>query len=370
MRSAVAMALIMCAVTLAGCTKPEEPGLQDPDDVLDDPDTFYSSHYCVQNDVEPRVLAPDAAGTPWVLGDWWEYSLKIDGEALPPTRLIYYSDQDFSSSGVPQHYMVGTPTREEALHHAVFSTNPVIGRVHRLLYSPHEQGDHADMFHFPLCDGSTWKPSSLYFGEQYAFEAEQRSIALPSGSDPLGFRITGTSPEGGRVVHTFSPEAKWFTMIDVEGSDGTDVEMRLTAKGSGATGDAFFLRGQQDEIVDLAEVSGTQAVQRGDGRDGAYGALGIYMDLASKQGDQRVEVYVDSPSGTVAQCVGRPGTGVVPLQTSCDPGPLLFEVPYEAGEWQVRIESSGIQAPDITGEVRMVSIYDRSCAVGASDCES
>ena len=122
-------------------------------------------HHCVVTKQRDRVHAPDLVGTPWQLGQFWEYSLNVDGADLPATRLVYYDDQDFDGNGVPQHYMVGTPTRDEALRHALFSENPMIGRVHRQLYSPHESGDHADMFHFPLCEGSSW--TTVFYGEQF-----------------------------------------------------------------------------------------------------------------------------------------------------------------------------------------------------------
>ncbi len=356
-RSLVLMVLLVAM--LAGCTDDApDPVEECEDEALCDLDRFLQDHYCVQNDL-PRVYAPDVpdqAGQtdPWAEGDWWEYSISLDGLTQPKSKLVYYDIQDNGA-----HYMVGTPTREEALTHAVLSTNPVIGRVHKTLYSPHESGSHADMFHFPLCDGSRWQDT--FFDTPFTFTAQQTSIAIPGGTDPDGFRITGTSSDGSRVVHTYSPAVKWFTLIDLDRADGTEVDMRLEGAGSGATGTAFFLRGQKDEHVPIAatRTAASNVVERSDGGEGPYDSIGIRVDL-ERSGDGKVELRVVAPDGSVQEpCVGLRGSGVNG-ETACRAPPALFEVPYQAGEWRFELEVPLIGTTEASADIRVASIYDRS----------
>lgn len=362
---------LMVAVALAGCTNEPEPvALPDcVDAVLCNPEEFYDEHYCTVNDVRPRIYAPDTVGPdtaadPWELGRSWTYSLEIDGEDLGVTQLIYYGLQDGG-----QHYMVGTPTRDEALQHAVFSTNPVIGRVHKSLYSPHESGAHADMFNFPLCEGSTW--SDTFFGVDFDFTAYPEPITLPDGTvDQFAFRIQGIEAGGSTVTIRYSPVAKWFTTIDLDRADGSTVTMELVVSNTGFSGDAFFLRGQKDAFVEKTEVtqSETFAVNRADGGAGPYDTVGIYIDVARESGTGFVELHVRDPDGNDVGCVSIQGDGVG-QDTACVEGPLLLEAPFKTGDWQVQVMVSLIGQTSAGAEARIVSIYDRSCTVGG-DCLS
>lgn len=347
---------------LAGCLDagPREDPAECDERVLCEPEEHFRDHHCERNDVRPRVYAPDTDGPdtdpdPWVVGDFWEYRLVVDGEDLGKSKLAYYGDQDGGA-----HYMVGTPTREEALHHAVHSTNPVIGRVHRTLYSPHEAGDHADMFFFPLCQGSAWRDT--FFGVRFDFTANRQTLTLPDGStDPLGFVIRGTASDGSTVEHTYSPRVKWFTRIDLDRADGSTVEMTLTDTGGGYEGPAHFLRGQQDEVVDLGAFPRSQdiVVPRGDGGEGPYDRVGISIDARRATGTGRAEVQALDPDGTVVACVGFSGSS--PGGSSpCPDQPVLTEARYRPGDWTVRIQYGVLSDARLDGEVRIVSIYDRS----------
>lgn len=361
------LSFLLIATVLAGCADDPPPETCDDDIVLCDPETYFGDHPCEQADVRPRVYAPDTAGPdteadPWVIGDSWTYSLELNGEDLGETELIYYGIQDAGA-----HYMVGTPTREEALQHAVFSTNPVIGRVHKTLYSPHESGAHADMFQFPLCDGSTWEDT--FFDTRFTFTAQRQSIALPDGrTDPLAFRIDGRAADGSNIQHTYSPMAKWFTRIDLERADGSTVNMQLTDLGSGHSGSAFFLRGQQDHVQALdSSGAGATALPFGRSGEGQYSTVGIAIDVERTEGSGRTEVHVRNPDGTSVACVGFAGDGLGG-GTDCPAGPLLVEVPYADGEWEITVERQALAGETrVIGDVRVVSIQDRSCAIGG-DC--
>ncbi len=365
MRTLLLVALLTATV-LAGCADDPSEEECDEDIVLCDPEQYFGDHYCEQNDVRPRIYAPDTAGPdrpadPWVIGDAWTYDLRIDGDDLGETQLIYYGIQDQGA-----HYMVGTPTREEALQHAVFSTNPVIGRVHKTLYSPHESGAHADMFQFPLCQGSTW--TDTFFDTAFTFTVSRQTISLPDGRvDDLAFRIDGTATDGSTVTHTYSPMAKWFTRIDLDRADGTTVTMQLTDIDRVTSGSAFFLRGQKD-LVHSIDSDGTGSSFQPFGREGDYNTIGISIDVERTEGDGRVEIHVVGPDGESVACVGFDGSGING-GSDCPAGPLLTEVPYIPGDWEIQTLRPALSGgpTTVTGEVRVVSIQDRSCTIGG-DC--
>lgn len=373
LRSLSALALLV-AVGFAGCSDGGGGGPATGDDcdlepVLCDPEHYLANHHCIANDVRPRIYAPDTPGPdtqadPWNAGDWWTYRLTTDG-AAHDTTLVYYEDIDFDSGGRAQHYLVGTSSPEEALDHALFSVNPMLGRIHRTLYSPHESGLHADMFNFPLCEGATWVTG--FYDSTFDLVAHQEPIPLPGGrSDPLGFAIRGTSADGSTLAHTYSPGAKWFTRIDLDRADGLRVDMELLDFGSGRTGTYHFLRAQNDETLDLGALGSTPAVVgREDGGEGPYTTVGVWVE-AQRQGTSKVEVLLKDPSGVVRACVGFAGQGLGGgLRQGCvEGGPLKTQVPYQSGEWTVSVEKPLIDSSArVTGEMRLVSIYDRSGTV-------
>src|SRR5688500_12484744 len=198
-RRALPSLLLLFMTALAGCSGGKDgatgvdPGDCDLEPALCDPTHYMSTHHCIQNDIHPRVYAPDTPGPdseadPWELGDFWKYDLTIDGDT-EVTELVYFDDIDFNN-GAPQHYLVGVKARDEALDHAIFSIHPTLGRIHRTLYSPHESGVHADMFYFPVCEGSTWTTS--FYDAEFDLTAHRKTLSLPDGTtDPHGFEITG-----------------------------------------------------------------------------------------------------------------------------------------------------------------------------------
>jgi hypothetical protein len=358
-----APALLFVVVLFAGCSQPDEQKSEpcNLEPVLCDKDSYLASHHCIVQDVRPRVYAPDTKGpdggpNPWKRGDWWEYGLKVGGVDKGRTKLVYYEDQDFVN-GVAQHYMVGTPTRQEALDHAMFSTNPVIGRIHRELYSPHEKGVHADMFAFPLCTGSSWQ--TTFFAEKFTLTATHAKVALPGGqSDPLGFTIAGTGAAGSSLSIHYSPLAKWFTRIDLDRPQGEDVILVLTGMGSAYRGDVFFLRGQAEERYDLSKQGAETIITRQEGKEGPYDTLGVHLQL-SRAGSGKIEAHLRNPQGTSVACVGLAG-GEPGGTTTCPAGPLVVEVPWAAGSWKLTVEKGLLSDAKAQGEARIVSIYDRS----------
>jgi hypothetical protein len=357
---------------LAGCAgSPDGAERVDAEDcelepVLCDPSHYLAGHHCITNNVHPRIYAPDTPGPdsepdPWRQGDYWEYDLTVDGDT-EATSLVYYDDADFSG-GRAEHYMVGVPNREEALDHALFSINPMLGRIHRSLYSPHESGVHADMFYFPLCEGSTW--TTTFYDTRFDLRAERATLELPDGqADTNGFVISGEASDGSKLRHTYSPIAKWFTEIQVELDGGTEVSMVLTDFGDGRNGRMEFLRAQNDETVEIADVGadGTDVV-REEGGEGEYDFLGLWLDVQRTSGDGRVEVHLRNPAGASAACVGFAGSGPTG-GTECPSGPLKLELPWQPGVWTVTVERDLLD-PDaqVAGTARIVDIYDRGGTV-------
>ncbi|MEK6976620.1 MAG: hypothetical protein AABY18_09790 [Candidatus Thermoplasmatota archaeon] len=369
MRVAFAAALLLLTM-LAGCADDKDDGAGSQDDpctlepVLCDPDSYLANHHCIANDIRPRIYAPDTPGPdseadPWQAGDAWTYRVR-SGDRDYSSTLVYYEDIDYSN-GQPQHYLVGSSSRDEAFDHALFSINPMLGRIHRTLYSPHESGLHADMFNFPLCEGATWV--TAFYDATFDLTAHQTPLTLPDGTqDPLAFTMDGTSPDGSRLTHTYSPAAKWFTKIDLQRADGLRVQMDLTAIAHGKTGEQYFLRGQQDERLDVSLIDRSITVPRADGGEGPYDSIGVWMDVQRSAGTGRLEVHLRDSGGVSRACVGFAG-GLLGT-TTCPADPLKAEVGYAAGDWTVTVE---VQPGDLqtkaSGTVQLVSIYDRSGTV-------
>lgn len=369
---AVLLAGLLVAVVLAGCNDSgSKPAPNDGEactlePALCDPDSYLATHHCLANDVRPRVYAPDTPGPdlaadPWQPGDYWTYDVRAADRAFSST-LVYYDDADIAS-GTAQHYLVGSASRDEALDHALFSVNPMLGRIHRSLYSPHESGLHADMFHFPLCAGSTWLTG--FYDTTFTLTAERSPVQLPDGrSDSLGFRIVGSSPDGSTLVLAYSPTTQWFTKLEMQRADGLTVTMQLTGHGSGKTGTYYFLRGQKDEVLDVALIGSAGAVVgRADGGEGPYQSIGVWMDVTRAAGTGWIAVHLRDPAGTSRACALVAGGGLG-APTGCSAAPVKVAVPYAAGDWTVTVEKAlGDFQTQAAGEVRLVSIYDRSGTV-------
>lgn len=360
----------LLVVGFAGCSDAPQKGPTPSQDdcklepALCDPDAYLRNHHCIANDVRPRIYAPDTPGpdsvaSPWVQGDFWTYAVRA-GQRTFSSTLVYYDDADFSA-GKAQHYLVGTASAEEALDHALFSVNPMLGRIHRSLYSPHESGLHADMFYFPLCAGSTW--TTAFYDTTFDLTAQPAAIPLPGGaSDANGFRIEGSSGDGSTLRLTYSPQAKWFTSLALDRADGLRVTMDLTGTGTGKSGTYHFLRAQKDVSLDVATIDRTATIKREDGGEGPYTTLGVWMDVQRSAGNGRIEVHLRDPTGASKACMQVAGSG---LGTSpCPTGPLKTQVPYVAGDWSITVEPPlGDLSTRASGAVQIVSIYDRSGTV-------
>ena len=212
-----ALALLLVPL-LAGCTDAPEGD----DDVVTE---------------DPMVRA--GRFVPWTLSDYWVYDMDIRGyDRFAGVKLAYYSEDG-------SEYTVGTPDYDEALYHAVFSVNPLLGRVHQQLLSPHEEGVHTHMFPFhkdPVIeDGEQW--TTQFYDHPLVMVADY-DPAIPTPDGPAaGFRITGTDLGSQfRATYTFVPEVKWFTDLNVRDEEGQLFHLALTDSGTGYRGAAHFIR--------------------------------------------------------------------------------------------------------------------------------
>lgn len=311
-----------------------------------------------------------AAGTyvPWVLSDYWAFDMDVAGfERYTQTKLVYYEE-----SG--PEFVVGTPSAGEALYHAVFSVNPILGRVHKELLSPHEQGTHAHMFPFHsgarIEDGQVW--TTVFYERQLQLEATyDEAIATPLGAKP-GFRIHGDDPNSAFAIdYTYVPAVKWFTELRVYDGAGQLFHLRLTEQGTGYSGPAHFIRAK-DLFHETIEADGLLPVERTfqigasevDGARVESLAISTHIDLASGL-SARVEIL--DPQGAVIyrRDHDTPADGEFDIQQVWPEGtpstdkPLGSRPQWTAGTYMVRLTVSG----NAEAELHVVGTQDNSGSV-------
>ncbi|MBI4394003.1 MAG: hypothetical protein HY556_09450 [Euryarchaeota archaeon] len=187
--------------------------------------------------VSPPAILP-AVVPWWEVGDWWLVDITNSTGATYTSRLVnFWNDTETA------HFWLGVQDRDEAMEHALFDTNPLLGRIHHAILTPHEKGMHASMYRFPIVDNETWEGFS--FGAQWSYKAR----AVPDIATPLGvkegYRITGFQPNGARIDYDYVPALKWFSSLVQRDSAGREVlELVVKGHGSGSTGTYVFLQGR------------------------------------------------------------------------------------------------------------------------------
>jgi hypothetical protein len=133
------------------------------------------------------------------------------------------------------HFWLGVRDRDQAMAMAQWDTNPFLGRIHHGSVAPHEAGQHAIMFQFPLEDSSRWQ--GFLLGRVWNFEAREAQ----SGR----FDVEGLGLQGESVRYDYDPDSRWFTRLEERDRDGKLVlQAVVTDTGEGATGEYVFLRGR------------------------------------------------------------------------------------------------------------------------------
>lgn len=198
-------------VLLAGCQgSPSQPGGSDATEQAAD-----------------EIVAPW-----WPVGSWWDLEITREGSPSQRARVVHFWNDSAS-----HHFWLGVADRAMAMDHALHDTNPLLGRIHWELLTPHEKGIHAHgMYTFPVAPGDMF--GGLMFGREW-------SIAAEPGPRPGALTFKGQSTDGATILYDYDGATEWFTNIEIRNPAGT-VAMRVEVNGHGldAHGTYYFLRGR------------------------------------------------------------------------------------------------------------------------------
>ncbi|MBI2078559.1 MAG: hypothetical protein HYT80_09380 [Euryarchaeota archaeon] len=173
---------------------------------------------CVREEEEPPVIGiEEDEGVPapwWPVGKWWNVTLQRGTNAAQRFDLVHFWNDTETS-----HFWLGVENRGIALDHALHDNNPLLGRIHHGLLTPHEKGIHAHgMYTFPILPGEKFE--GLMFGREW-------TVTAANGTRPGTLAFAGTSTDGATIRYDFDPAYMWFTFIEIKNPDGT-LDMRAT----------------------------------------------------------------------------------------------------------------------------------------------
>lgn len=248
MRAALLVFLLLVAPA-AGCTKGPPPGGSPSLTVPTAGATTPS-------------LGVSAALPAWNLGQGWTYAVEVPGKPTRTFKMIVAESRPDDNL-----WVVATNDRDQAVHHAIYSTNPMLGRIGKTTLAPLQSGAAVKMYQFPLTDGKTW--TGEFFGEVMSFQAEYAGDIDASAINPErnlparldGFRITATGPSGVKVRYDYVEAVAWFTAFEILARDGSRVmRLGLTDLETSYRGEYFFYRGAPDSDSLVREVNHTDPV--------------------------------------------------------------------------------------------------------------
>lgn len=260
-------------VVLAGCAQPGPPPDQDDD-------RFF------------EVAAPW-----WRVGDYWVVSLDrpaAESEtSRPAPSTATYRLVNFWNDSATAHFWLGVSDRAQALDHALFDTNPFLGRIHHEILAPHEKGMHAGMYSFPMTDDKRWQ--AFILGGNWQLLAEETTVATPRGNEP-GFLVHGSGDRLSTITFDYVPSAQWFTSLTIRDANGLEtLRAHVSEYGHGASGAFYFLRGvdlYDEPAVDIGPGTREDPFTVADDFD----SLAIYLKLTASG---PTNVKVTDPAGTV-----------------------------------------------------------------------
>lgn len=202
---------------------------------------------CADRDDGGGEQAPPKSGeflAPWwPVGSWWDVDFQRGTESPQSVHLVH-----FWNDSATNHFWLGVTDRDggcpgsgcgfggSALDHALHDNNPLLGRIHWGLLTPHEKGIHANgMYSFPLRFNESF--GGIMFGHTWGVIAQP---GLRAGTAVL----TGTATDGARIRYDYDAASMWFTYIDLKNSNGEN-ELRVDVKSHGRNehGVFYFLRG-------------------------------------------------------------------------------------------------------------------------------
>lgn len=297
---------------------------------------------CVEDDPAPAGNGADPASRAidapwWVPGEWWD--VRLSGSEVPTqtVRLVmYWNDSDTS------HFWLGVRDRSVALDHALHDVNPLLGRVHWGLLTPHEKGIHAHgLYTFPTMPGE--KFGGIAFGREWEIEAGQ-------GAKAGGLSFSGRSAAGDTISYDYDPDLRWFSHVDVKDRAGKQLlKIEVLGHGEGEKGTFHFHRGldlylgpqaegPHDERFEVKKNSDTMPVK----------FLAVEL-IGRADGPLRID-FLD-PGG-----VGRKDYTFTPGQ-SIDEVIEIQDPPL--GEWTLRYVGTG----GFAGTIEVVGVEDYARSV-------
>ncbi len=303
---------LMVLLLLSGCfgSSDEEPGEPAQGDETVNPDLRLD------------ISAPPPE---WALGLSWKYAVEIPG--LPTSRFVMGVAEDQGNL-----WIVATENRTKALHHALYSTNPVLGRITKTGLSPYQSGEPVEMFRFPLTDRLTW--TGTFFDESMTFEAvyDDAVLTLPNVYLP-GFRLQATAASGAKVVYNYVEAVQWFTDFQYYNASGAkQIHLSLEDYGDPFRGAFHFLRGK-DLLVDSfrASTDATAPPTFDVTADDGFGKVAVGI-VAEGQGDTSavVNLTLKDPAGTVRLSKNY----ILPDQELAT---HMEEIPVAEGTWTVEV---------------------------------
>lgn len=167
----------------------------------------------------------------WEVGEYWQVDLTRGGRA-ETFRLV-----NFWNDSATSHFWLGVSDRQQALDMALHDDNPLLGRIHWNILTPHENGMHAQgLYNFPVEDGETF--GGIAFGSEW-------SLTAKAGDKPGTMTFAGRSTDGETISYDYDPASKWFTSIEIQDDAGaTTLRADVRDHGTGAKGTYWFNRGR------------------------------------------------------------------------------------------------------------------------------
>ena len=288
----------------------------------------------------------------WNLGQGWTYRVERPGLPTETFKMVAAEDRE----GL---WVVASNNRTQAVNHAVYSTNPMLGRIGKDTLSPYQSGSPVKMYQFPLTDGQTW--SATFFGQTMSFQAtyvgdidsSQINAArnLPKRLD--GFRITATGG-GQSVSYDYVEAVTWFTAFELRDENGArEFRLSLSDFESDYKGQYFFYRGAPDSDALIQEgahaasdipptTSETYEANVPSGFKDLV-ALGVVYVGKTANVPNRLELWLQKPDGSTA--MSQPFGGAREIH-------FLKEVPGVDGKWSLQANMTGT----LTFEARVFGI--------------
>ena len=255
----------------------------------------------------------------WQKGDFWEYSITVDGKQFSTTMVVSVDDDD-------SDYYVGAGNLDDAKRHAVLNYNPALGRVQMSDYSIYENNVPQRIVDFPLIQDKSWE-FSIYSED---FKASVIDIT------ESGAEISANANSGAFIKYNFDKNARWFNSFEYTNSNGeVELAMNLANYGSGYTGNSYFCRG--GDLFDEEFI----------GPD-----FGVYDTVFANEGHERygpwnyIVYYLEADIGSSGsgELVLRDHEGTEVLLETFSPGTnqhIMGTVIGSSGNWTLEISLSG-----------------------------